>query len=49
MTHALAENHKQFLASLLGKVQFGVWMDILEKDKFSNLSKKISFIFFSSF
>ena len=35
----------KLLASLSGKVQFGVWIDILAKEKFANLSK--NFLFFS--
>ena len=37
----------KFLASLMGKVRFGVWIDILAKKKFANLSK--NFLFFSCF
>ena len=37
----------KFLASLPGKVWFSVWIDILAKDKFANLSK--NFIFFLVF
>ena len=37
-------SHK-FLASLLGEVRFGVWIDILEKEKFANLSKNFLFLF----
>ena len=42
----LWKNRNKFLASLLRKVRFGVWIDILAKEKFSNLSKKkIIFLF----
>ena len=44
MTYALAVSNK-FLAPLPGKVRFGVWIDILVKEKFPNLSK-IFFFFF---
>ena len=37
----------KFLVSLPGKVRFGVWIVILEKEKFANLSK--DFLFFSCF
>ena len=30
----------KFLAPLLGKVRFGVWISILVKDEFANLCKK---------
>ena len=39
----------KFLAPLLGKVRFGVWIDILAKEKFANLSKNFLFIFSFSF
>ena len=45
VTHALAEISNKFLASLPRKVWFGVRIDILEKEKFSNLSKKFIFLF----
>ena len=34
-----------FLASLSGKVQFGVWIDILLKEKFTNLNKNFLILF----
>ena len=34
-----------FLAPLLGKEGFGVWIDILAKKKFANLRKFIFFLF----
>ena len=36
----------KFLALLLGKVRFGVWIDILAKEKFSNLSKNFILFYF---
>ena len=39
MTCAVAI-HNKFLAPLPRKVLFGVWIDILAKEKFSNLNKK---------
>ena len=39
--------YKKFLASLLGKVRFGVRIDILAKEKFANLRK--IFIYFLIF
>ena len=44
---ALAKIANKFLASLTRKVRFGVWIDILAKKKFANLSK--NFLFFSFF
>ena len=38
--HTFAEIANKFLALLPGKVRFGVWIDILAKEKFPNLSKK---------
>ena len=35
----------KFLVPFLGKVQFGVWIDILAKEKFANLRKKFPFFF----
>ena len=37
----------KFLVPLSGKVWFGVWIDILTKEKFANLTK--NFLFFSCF
>ena len=42
-THALAVRNK-FLVSL-GKVWFGVWIDILVKKKFADLSINFLFLF----
>ena len=39
----------KFLTLLLGKVQFGIWIDILEKEKFANLRKKNLFSYFHLF
>ena len=35
----------KFLESLPGKIWFGVWIDILAKEKFVNLSKNFLFLF----
>ena len=41
--------HNKLLGPLSRKVQFGVWIDILVKDKFTNLRKKIYFLIFICF
>ena len=45
--HSLQKIANKFLAPLIGKVWFGVWIDILPKEKFANLNKK--FLLFSCF
>ena len=45
----LCQQLNKFLVSFLGKVQFGIWIDILEKEKFANLRKKYFFSYFLLF
>ena len=44
---ALRQQPNKFLVSFPGKVQFGVWIEIFAKKKFSNLSNFFLFSFIS--
>ena len=47
-THVLVV-HNKFLAPLLRKVWFGVWIDMLAKEKLAKLRKKFLLFFFFFF
>ena len=41
----IQKSNNKFLAPLSGNVQFCVWIDILAKEKFANLSNKFLLLF----